>query len=421
MATRRIARGRGGSPIPVIILSVIVVGLLASTIILGMKVGALETDKDAVTKTLDAAKVSATSLEKKHLDYERLVGLDLESAALEFAKKGKQLTEKAKITPPGGEPLEAGPFKNLIALLDGYADRTAALESIVADREGELKKAREARDKAEKEIAEKEKEGLQKLEDQKKVTEGLRTENDDLKAKLDKIQKDLTAAVDSAKTEKIDLTKQVNEWKKLAEVRLKEIEELKRRNKELLEPPRTSGGLLQPTTAEPVDGKMLSVDADGQHVMINIGRRDWVALGMEFRVFDNPSPETRKEKGLIQVRQVYDDIAQCKVLKQDPIDPLLPGMVLVNPAFSRGKTLEFVFEGVFKDPNIERALSRYPCRIAKEVTSTTDYLILGQGDYKPGQKRPEDSKNHQLASGPQKSHVTIMTERDLLRYLGETD
>jgi hypothetical protein len=171
---------------------------------------------------------------------------------------------------------------------------------------------------------------------------------------------------------------------------------------------------------EPADGKVLTVDADGKNVMVDIGRKDWVEVGMIFTVYEKGNVDERKSKGQVQIRQVYDEISRAKVIKQDDVDPILPGMILVNPAFQRGTKVEFRLVGRFLEPRMEQILSRYPCRIAEKASMTTDYVIIG--DAKPDEAKgeaPWDESEEVLYAKENK--VTIMRERELLTYLGERE
>jgi hypothetical protein len=100
-------------------------------------------------------------------------------------------------------------------------------------------------------------------------------------------------------------------------------------------------------------------------------------------------------------------------------------MVIINPAFQSGKTLEFVIIEPFREPNVEQFLARYPCKV-KVVTPTdtsklsrdTDYVITGEGRLREGLTRPDESP---IAEQARKLGITVMRENALLRYLGELD
>jgi len=419
MATRRIARGRGASPVPIIILSVLLVGLLLSTIVLGMKVGDME---DLVKKRDDRIiqmDKSAKAEQDKFRQYERLVGLTYEGARGEFEGLKKELESKAPLpasAAPAGDDAVSGPFDDMKTLLEAYADRCAAVEKVVQDLEGQLAVAKDQRDEARVDVVEKAKAKDEQVKAEKVIVARLRTEKTTVQGELDKTRADLTAEVEALKAEKTKLIKQVNaltkDTKDLAHT-VKKKEEVIR---DLRFPKKTTGPLVPGQAAEPVDGKVLVVDPDGQHVMVDLGRNDWVEVGMMFKVFDNADPDARKEKGQVQIRAVYDEIARAKVLDPDEVDPILPGMVIVNPAFKRGRKLEFVLEGRFNEARIEQMLKRYPCTIAKAVSRKTDYVVTGEGRLAEGEAAPEDSENVMNAKDYK---IPVMKERELLHYLGE--
>ena len=418
MATRRIARGRGASPVPIIILSVILVGLLGSTIVLGLKVGDLDaeikTGVDREVKLKNEAKVAQDDFRK----YERLVGLNYDGARVEFENLKNDLLKKAPLpalAAPEGAPTS---FDDMKTLLDGYASRCAGVEKVVAQLEQELATAKSERETATKDGELNVKAQEEQVVAEKKVSEGLRTAKATVETELDTARKDLTAQVEALKTEKTDLVKEVKASQKDVLNLNETIKKLKERILELQYPKKTLGPIDPTYRGETVDGKVLTVDADGKHVMVDLGRRDWVEVGMVFSVYDNADPEAQREKGQIQIREVYDDIARAKVIKQDPLDPILPGMLLVNPAFKRGRKLEFVLEGKFSQPGIEQLLGRYPCRIVKTVSRTTDYVVVGEGYRDDNTPDPMDSENV-LTAKELKIHV--MKEGELLHYLGERD
>ena len=418
MATRRIARGRGASPVPIIILSVILVGLLGSTIVLGLKVGDLDDDiKKGVERELKLRN-DATTAQAGFRSYETLVGLTLEGARTEFENLKNDMLKKAPLpafATPENPPV-VGKDTTMATLLDAYATRCAGLEKVVAQLEQELGTAKSERETATKDGELNVKAQEEQVVAEKKVSEDLRTKKAEVETTLDTVRKDLTAQVEGLKTEKTNLVKEVKALQKDVKDLKEAVKKKEERIVELLYPRKTLGPLDPTYRGETVDGKVLTVDADGKHVMVDLGRRDWVEVGMVFSVFDNADPEAQREKGQIQIREVYDDIARAKVIKQDPLDPILPGMLLVNPAFKRGRKLEFVLEGKFSQPGVEQLLGRYPCRIVNTVSRTTDYVVVGEGYRDDNTPDPMDSEKV-ITAKDLKIHV--MKEGELLHYLGE--
>ncbi|NQT53411.1 hypothetical protein HQ576_15235 [bacterium] len=413
MATRRISRGRGGSPVPIIVLSVIIVGLIASTVVLGMKASQLQDDFDGLAVQLRDAKSQRQNDLKDFRNYENLVGLDHEAAKVDFAKLKQELMDKAALE---GEDRTTPPdtMKNL---LRRYADRCALLDAQVRDRTQELGTSRkesrelelraEAVEKSKQEEAQKATERHTTLQGEKEKVEGvLRDTSQKLSGDIEKLK----AEKQQLQTKLVALEKDVQLARKTVQQKDELIDKLRN-------PVKPKVHLVDiKTTREAVDGKVLTVEPDGEYVMIDVGRRDWVSEGMEFRVFDETNPEARKEKGRIQVRRVYDTISQAKILDNDPLDPMLRDMAIINPAFSRGRQLKFVLEGRFIEPNLERLLGRYPCTIEREVTPETDYFVVGEAKRRPGEPSWKDSPQYGNAL---KYKVDILKERELLRYLGE--
>ena len=415
MATRRIARGRGMSPVPIIVLSVIIVGLLGSTITLGLKVGDLDLEIKNWEKKLQDEQKKGQDAQAEFRKYERLVGLNFEGARREFEVLKADLAKKASL-PSLQEPEGAlKPFDDMKTLLGGYADRCAALEKTVTRLEGELAGAKDQRETAVRDGEQTAKAKDEQIVAERKVSTDLRTRLATAEGERDKIRTDLTAQIEADKAEKTKQVKQIAALEKDVKVLNDKLKKDVEIIADLKNPKLERKPLVEGIGGEPADGKILTVDADGKNLMVDMGRRDWVEVGMIFTVYEK-SEEGRREKGQIQIRQVYDEIARAKVLKQDELDPILPGMVVVNPAFKRGKKIEFVLVGRFSEPGIEQLLSRYPCKISKTVSYTTDYVVIGEGIRQEGEPAPEDSEEVLTAKEMKK---TIMKESELLHYLGE--
>lgn len=410
MATRRIARGRGGSPVPIIVLSVIVVGLLASTIVLGMKVSDLQDD---LLRSQRDTKKEQDRFEKAvqlGLDYKNVVGLDYEAADADYKKLEKELEKTAALQ---GED-RSQPPGNMKNLARRYADRCKLLEAEVRKHLGEIKTA-----KADISDLKKQSDALRDSKreeaDAASVKHAtLQGEKEQVESTLQETTRTLSGQIDKLKAEKRALQTKVTTIEKELNLKARTVVEKDELIDKLRHPPKPKYTLVPPGR-ETIDGKVLTVEADGEYVMIDLGRRDWVSEGMEFRVFDETNPDARKEKGRIQVRRVYDTISQAKILQQEAMDPILRDMVIINPAFSRGRQLKFVLEGRFIEPNLERLLGRYPCAIAKKVSRETDKLVIGEAERKPGDPHWKESENYKLAED---LRIDILMERDLLRYLG---
>ncbi|HPD15958.1 MAG TPA: hypothetical protein PLE19_13475 [Planctomycetota bacterium] len=419
MATRRIARGRGGSPVPIIVLTVLVVGLIGSTVVLGLSVGDLEKKLVVTEDRLKEKTAEGQKAQNRFREYERLIGFTLEGAEREFTTLKEELLKKAPL--PALADVEgpaAKAFVDLKTLVAGYADRCAGLEKVVAGLERELATAKEQRETALRDGAEAAKTKDKQIKVEQEAVAKVREDLAKVEKERDEIRERLTAEVEELKTRATKLTKDLAS----AEKSIRVLEEQRKKDAEVIKdlqfPKKKLEALVSGTGAEPADGKILTADADGQHVMVDVGRKDWVEVGMFFSVFEKGDEDGRREKGQIQIRQVMDQISRAKVIKQDELDPILPGMLIVNPAFKRGTKLEFRLKGRFLEPRIEQMLSRYPCTLAEKVSMTTDYVIVG--DAKPDESRgevPWDEDEEVLFAKENK--ITIMREREILHYLGE--
>ena len=425
MATRRIARGRGGSPVPIIILTVLLVGAIALAVVFGMKMNKLQEEMITLNDRVGAAQDRERATELKAQQFKTLVGLNYDAMQESFDKLKKDALEKSMIA--GAE--EGGPLQleTVADLVEAYAREVQALRAKVNDLDTSLAKAKAAQAQAELDARKVKEETAAEVQRITGERDKARDERDTIQKKLDGTTQTLQAKIGGLEGDKTKLIKDVNHWKKAYEIQKQKVADLLKQIDVLKHPVDIRGPLTGPQAAgEPVDGKVLTLAPDGDTCMIDLGRRDWVQIGMEFRVYDNADPESRTVKGHIQIRKVMDTIAQCKIMEQDKLDPILPGMVLVNPAFQRGKTLNFVLVEPFREPNVEQLLARYPCKVKKvNPTDTetldrdTDYVITGEGHTgREGITRPEDSPTVDQAK---KHQITIMKESTLLRYLGELD
>lgn len=424
MATRRIARGRGGSPIPIIILAVLLVGGVGLAIVLGMKTGDLNDEITRLKGEVTKSQQDARGAEERGRKFETMVGLRYDAMKESFDRFKKDATEKGNITEGPDGPVKLDTVADLVV---AYAKEVTRLRSEVSRIEGELAEAKRLREEAEAAQRAAAKENGERVAAVEAAANKVRDEKGRIQDEADQAVKKLKSQVALLETEKTKLIKEVNHWKKTSDVLSRKIKQNEELIKELKDPRQRLGPLTGPTVAgEPIDGKVITVEPDGKTVMIDLGRRDWVQLGMEFSVYDNSNPDERAVKGHIQVRRVFDTIAQCKVLQQDELDPILPQMVLINPAFEKGKNLNFVLLGEFKEANIEQFLARYPCRVkrmaadadGKTLSRETDYVITGERAPKEGEMRPEDSD---VAAKAKDWKMTIMRESTLLRYIGELD
>lgn len=421
MATRRIARGRGASPVPIIILSVLCVGLIGTVVVLIMKVGDLGVEIEQRDANIGKLDKSLQGEVANLIEYRKLVTTGTRKALKDELDDLKQKIATTQLPPRFAGEEEGAPkeFHDLLTLLDGYSRRCIALKSVVDKLEKELEKAKQDRATADQEAAQKLSAKDDEIKQEKSTSGKLREDKGKLEADFATFRKEREAEIESLKAERTKLVKQVNDFTKDVKDRDLKIKKQAERIVELENPKKVSPD-WKLTLREPADGKILTVDPDGKYVMVDMGRRDWVEPSMVFSVFDNTDPENRREKGQIQIRTVHDEISRAKVVKPDKAgeDPLLPGMIAVQPAFKRGRKLEFVLVGKFTEPRLEQMLLRYPCTVAKDVSRTTDYAVLGDAKPEAGETPVEEDEK---ALRAREWKITVLRESEVLHYLGERD
>jgi len=146
-----------------------------------------------------------------------------------------------------------------------------------------------------------------------------------------------------------------------------------------------------------VDGQIDRVDRAVNEVILSIGRKDKVVLGMTFAVYSSPTDirpdeltgEYPKGKAVIEVIRVEDAFSRARIVESSEGNPIIRGDVIANAVYDPSKTYKFVVEGLF-DTNGDGLATRYERdelaalierwggTIVDEVTGDLDFLVLGQ-------------------------------------------
>jgi len=321
----------------------------------------------------------------------------------------------------GKEPEGGAPAKNMMEIKKRWQAAALYLKR-------QAEKATKERDEAlEKEKAEKEKSDAE--------IASLRTQVDEAKQRAEGLAKDV---------EKV--RSQFSEQAAQAEARLKEaqakydedlkekqdlIDKLQAENKKLAKRPAAAepGAPATPAAAPGTplpsatlvtpqemrgqpDGKIIYVDPDYQFVMIDIGRKDWLALGTVFDVIYYTASDERVVKGAVRVKRVYDEVSQCSILKLDekeqkgPKPLIVTGDLVSSPIFQRGRRPTFVTDTKFSNARLEVAVERFGGKLikAESLGTEADYVI-------------ESTQSAALVAEAMKRGITIIKEDDLLFYL----
>jgi hypothetical protein len=138
------------------------------------------------------------------------------------------------------------------------------------------------------------------------------------------------------------------------------------------------------------DGRVLRAIPGSSIVYISLGANDNVRVGMSFEVFSQTSTPTRTMRGKasLDVINVMDDTAECRVTRADPNQPITEGDTIVNIAYEEGRKPKFVVRGNFDlnydgqvDFNgaeeIKSMIRRWGGQVVPELDESVDYVVIG--------------------------------------------
>jgi len=177
----------------------------------------------------------------------------------------------------------------------------------------------------------------------------------------------------------------------------------------------------EPVAPEGPDGSVLSVSKQGTTAFIDIGGRDGLKRGTRFEVLRQGKAGELIPRGSIEVRDVQSDMALVGVVGEpDPFDPMLPGDLVRNPHFEKGKVNHFFLLGDFpltltKDFATAR-LTELGAVVDDKLGTGTDVLVVGDKSMVEGETGPEltDSDEYKLA---EKLGMRIIRVADLAEFL----
>jgi hypothetical protein len=156
------------------------------------------------------------------------------------------------------------------------------------------------------------------------------------------------------------------------------------------------GDLLKPQDESTlVDGGVLSVNEIDRSVVINIGRDRKVVLGMTFAVYPNAGSikvvgdgEYTPGKATLEVINVGETTATCRVTSELRGNPVVRGDVLANAVYDPNKQYRFVVFGNFdtdrdalatpaEKNEVESMIRAWGGTIAEEMSGDTDFVVMG--------------------------------------------
>jgi hypothetical protein len=145
----------------------------------------------------------------------------------------------------------------------------------------------------------------------------------------------------------------------------------------------------EPQIRQP-DGEILLVDEYSKIVHINIGSEQHVYPGLTFSVYEQnvPIPKDGKGKGEIKVFNIAKNMSTARIVKSDPMNPILKGDVVANLVWSKDKPNIFVVSGDFDldgnetndpeaDNKIKALIENWGGKIEEAVSVNTTFVVLG--------------------------------------------
>jgi hypothetical protein len=185
------------------------------------------------------------------------------------------------------------------------------------------------------------------------------------------------------------------------------------------------------------DGRVSWVNQNGT-IWINLGSADSLRPQITFSVFDADAldPAKTDPKGSLEVTKILGDhIAEARVTKDDPRNPILTGDQIYSQVWHRGKKLRFALMGIvdidgdgLNDMKIARdlielnggAVDAYvgdDGKVVGEITVNTRYLVRGDHPEKPSDVGLQAGWD-QLGKDAQINGVEVITLDKFLNQIG---
>jgi len=150
------------------------------------------------------------------------------------------------------------------------------------------------------------------------------------------------------------------------------------------------------------DGHVVRTVPGEDIVYISLGQKDGLKPRMTFGVYSRTRgiPEDGKGKASIEVVNLFDTTAECRVTSTTPGDPILENDIIANPVFDKTRKYNFLvagdfdldFDGQIEDPGgeqVSRLITQTGGVIVQELDTRTDFVVLGAAPPLP--VRPQDA------------------------------
>lgn len=204
----------------------------------------------------------------------------------------------------------------------------------------------------------------------------------EMDARVERIREDYESRLDRAQADLREARQQVL----LLQEQLAELRESQRRSVFRGQPEESL-----------VDGRVIAATPGQNEVVIGLGRRDKIVLGMTFAVYSDasavrPDPETGeypRSKAQLEVISIDETSARCRITRETRGNPVVKGDVIANPVYDPQKVYKFVVYGEFDTDGDGRRqpyerdlladlIRQWGGEVVDELEGDIDFLVLGQ-------------------------------------------
>jgi len=178
---------------------------------------------------------------------------------------------------------------------------------------------------------------------------------------------------------------------------------------------------------EEPDGSVVQV-SNASTCYIDLGTRNLLRRGTRFKVFTYGKGGTMREKGMIEVTSVRDDMAEATIVDlRDRFDPIARGDLIAAPNYDPEMPREFVLVGRFPTgysrAMVADRLRALGATVSEKVGPTTDFLVMGDKETtaadgeEDGDAEADESAESAEMKLAQLYRVQILPVREILEFL----
>jgi len=306
----------------------------------------------------------------------------------------------------------------LARVIDAYEAKVTDLTKEIAEAKQQHTAAEASRAATERSLREV---TTAKDEDKAKISKELQDERDRNsaqeqadKSRIEELNGRLTAADAKARGEKEELEAKLLAIQDEVKKRDGRIAELAKRVETIRLPDEPDGSVVAVSTADTC--------------YIDLGSKQLLRRGTRFKVFTYGKNGAMREKGMVEVSSVQDNMAECTVVDvKDRLDPISRGDKISAPNYDPEMPREFVLTGRFPSgysrAMVADRLRALGAKVSDKVGPTTDFLVLGEaetvtaaaeGESEGGGDGGAETGDMQLA---QLYRVQILPVREILEFL----